>query len=52
MEEGKLLLARLFTTVTELLEGLSAYEHMNDTSVQAAREVGKCIIAKHSFPSD
>ena len=47
MEKGKLLLTGLVSTVTELLEDLSAYEHMNDVSVQAAREAGKCMIATY-----
>ena len=44
MDEGKLLLAGLFTAVTELLEDLSLYEHINELSVRAAREAGKRTI--------
>ena len=44
MDEGKLLLAGLFTAVTELLEDLSTYEHINESSVWAAREAGEQTI--------
>ena len=44
MDEGKLLLAGLFTAVTELLEDLSTYEHINEPLVRAAREAGKRTI--------
>ena len=47
MEKGKLLLTGLVSTVMELLEDLSAYKHMNDASVQSAREAGKYMIATY-----
>ena len=44
MDEGKLLLAGLFTAVTELMEDLSTYEQINEPSVWAAREAGEQTI--------
>ena len=49
MYEGKLLLAGLFTAVTELLEDLSSYEHINEPSVREAREAGKRTIKTYCF---